>query len=1507
SAVVPAVGIGGSSGNGGAGGTVCLLSYAADSANCQQQGSDGPDGRAATVITTGDAAIGVLAQSIGGGGGNGGDATGYSGESIFNLQMGGSAGTASSGGIIDVFLRDLTVQTSGARSMGLVAHSVGGGGGNGGAASGYDGGVGYAAGLSVGGVGGGGGSGGAVTVNLESSKITTGQALASGSEDNQTTDAYGIVAQSIGGGGGNGGAATSDDIDVAVPTGEGVSLAATMAMAVGGKGGSGGSGGSVDVELSDNTGVSTFGQGSHGLIAQSIGGGGGNGGNSQALSATVGDGDTVAADVSVAVGGSGSGGGNGGSVQVAIGGQDGGDATTIQTADDYANAVLAQSIGGGGGNAGVGSSNTYKLGGAVDIDLDIGLGGTGGSGSAGGTVGIDLQPYAAITTHGSGSRGIVAQSIGGGGGASQGGTVMLGGVAGGYSGDVEVGVGRKGGGGGTGSTVTVDSYGAITTTGGDADGILAQSIGGGGGLGGSMGNDASADHQLAQEVSLIKDGESTYTFTTYVGGQGGSGANAGAVVLDTTGTIRTGGDWADGIVAQSIGGGGGVGGTATASGSLAKATTEIGVGGQGGMAGAGGNISGTVATTITTGGYSAFGLLAQSIGGGGGQGGDGSDKANATVRVGSGSGVGGSGGASGNGGSVDLTVTGTITTAGDDAHGLVLQSIGSGGGTGGAGSSAGVAEDIDVTVTVGGRGGGSGAGGAVTLEGAPAVATTGERAFGIVLQSIGGGGGIGGTSASANVASLTLGGNGGSGVDGGTVTAHLDGGHITTSGQGAHGVVLQSIGGGGGIGGDSSGTVLAMGGSGGNSVGNGGDVSYDAATSITTTGTGAFGIIAQSIGGGGGLGGSRSGALAGSTRTGSASESLTSGTVSVLATGDISASGENAIGIFAQSDAVTAGKVTVEISGAVSGGSGSQGVGIHVDEGSDNTLTIDTSGSVTAASGVAVRYTADNPGAAASLSITNNGTIDGSLDDATVVSGNPPAAAAPLAASNVLAATTLPRIRLDNRGTVAGAAVLDAQVTNGGRLVVGAARQVDATEVTGDFAQTATGRIVADLDLARSSGDRLVVRGDAELAGQVEVAAITLLPGRSAEVLTVAGTGRGRLEAADSPIFDYRLDRVGNAHVLSVAGASFEAPLVGRSMNERRIARHLQAAWDLGGTPDLAALFADLDTATQGGIESYGETLYGLTPGTAAAPAARAQAVMQDFADSLFNCPTFAGTNAVVREGSCVWAQVAGGSTDQDAADGAGGFSQDGFTYQLGMQNELAAGWYLGISAAYREDSYDGGNSRSSGDSTLAGITVKHQQGPWLLGLGLSGGYGWFDTSRTVATSDGQAIASSDPEVQNLGLRARAAYDLGGEHFYLRPALDLDAIYTRQPGYRESGAEALDLVVEASDQWGLVATPSLELGGRLDLAQGWMFRPYLRGGVSFADQSAWRSTARLAGAPDGAGSFATEVPIDEVVSRVDAGLQILNGGDVAVRVQYDGEFSDNVTSHGGSLRVDFRF
>ena len=99
--------------------------------------------------------------------------------------------------------------------------------------------------------------------------------------------------------------------------------------------------------------------------------------------------------------------------------------------------------------------------------------------------------------------------------------------------------------------------------------------------------------------------------------------------------------------------------------------------------------------------------------------------------------IGGAGGASGDGGAVTFANTGRIATSGDGSTAVFLQSVGGGGGAGGNAGGG--------TITVGGTGGASGDGGAVTATNTGAIQTAGEQAVGIFAQSVGGGGGTGGS------------------------------------------------------------------------------------------------------------------------------------------------------------------------------------------------------------------------------------------------------------------------------------------------------------------------------------------------------------------------------------------------------------------------------------------------------------------------------------------------------------------------------------------------------------------------------------------------------------------------------------------------------------------------------------------------------------------------------------------------------------------------------------------
>ncbi|MCC2595869.1 autotransporter outer membrane beta-barrel domain-containing protein [Pusillimonas sp. MFBS29] len=1541
------VAIGGSGSGGGDGGSVCMSNAGACDGWTSGDGSN--------VLTHGDYAAGIVGQSIGGGGGNGGSVKNVSVASVLALQLGGSGSTGGSAGPVEISYSDLDLGTGGQHAIGVLAQSIGGGGGNGGDSSYADATVGFNAALVMGGSGGGGGHGDSAIVSLSNSRIVTGADFASSDIDPGTyapNDSFGVLAQTVGGGGGNGGSASARDLVLAVPTGEGASVALNLEAAIGGSGSTGsdacGDSNSnclTQVVLKEKSSVATIGDGSHGVMAQSVGGGGGNGGDSSAMAATLSDGDSISATVGMALGGTGSGGGAGGAVNVTLGDSDTSSsglppalsapgttlpASSIITYGHFANGVVAQSVGGGGGNGGVGSSNAFSNGGMANVDLTMSLGGTGGAGGVGGEVDVAVNPNFTIRTRGSGSRGIVAQSVGGGGGVSQGGTIGIsaGRTGGGetpdegggsLNGSFNLTLGATGGSGAVGGKVTAALSGAIRTEGGDADGMLLQSIGGGGGLGGSVGADASST-PILERLDMFDDGEEagsdegvSYSFTVGVGATGGSGGHGGEVDLDFGGQIQTSGDWADGILAQSIGGGGGAGGSSSASGSEVQASITLGVGGSGGAAGDGGTINYYLPSShgagIATAGYQAYGMLLQSIGGGGGLGGDGSDQAKGELTIGGAHG--GEGGASGDGGAIQASQTKgwlNVSTLGDEAPAVAMQSIGGGGGTGGAGSSD--SKDIDgdshaMFVSVGGNAGASGHGGTVNATMGLDASTAGDRAYGMLLQSIGGGGGVGGAGDADNLTSVVLGGRGGAAGDGGNVTVNLNDteSRITTAGAGAHAIVAQSIGGGGGIAGDTSkGIKLGSAWSAANAndaggSGNGGAVNVTTNGTITTTGANAFGVVAQSIGGGGGLGGNTSGGFAGTT-AGTGSTGAGSN-VTVAQNGTLTASGSGSTGIFAQSEGPQgSGEVSVTVNGSVT----AEAYGVWIVGNNQNYLIVNDFGSIsTGSSDTAVHYegtppqvigmklAADNA-MGAMLNIHNAGSIRGNIECARGDGG---------IACDVDNAAT---------GTLSGATLYQANIDNAGVVAIGKPGAFDLLTVTGDFNLQSEGLLQADVDFVQFKSPRMVVQGETRLDGRIDVRPIALLPEREVTVATLEGDILGTPSALDSPIIDYaaRLDGR-NVHV-KAADADFASESMSLSDNPRSVAQHVQGTWDAGGNSDMAPLYAALDTASRQGSDTYSDRLADLSPGVAVAPGAQMQAGMARFTGAMMSCPTFQGADALTGEQNCLWGEVSGVNTNQDSEGGVSGFSFSGVTYQFGGQRQVSPGWFLGGSAAYQNTHMSGNDGRVSGkgDTGYVGLVLKRETGPWIFSAALGGGYGQHDIDRNIRIPSLESQASADLDVYGAALRLRAARTFATDTYYVKPYVDLDMFYTHMPSYSES-RDAMHLEVESSNQFVVGLSPMIEVGGRISLDNGAVMRPYVYGGVSLLSEDEYTVKARLQGAPAGTGSFETSVPTDDVIGRIGAGLQISNAGGIDFRLQYDGEFSSHIQSHRGTLKVMIPF
>ncbi|WP_159993685.1 autotransporter outer membrane beta-barrel domain-containing protein [Roseomonas sp. 18066] len=1482
---------------------------------------------------------GVLAQSIGGAGGAGGSAT-SKGIGLISMTVGGDAGGGGRAGPLSLVNGGL-VTTYGDHAAGIQAQSIGGGGGKGGSALSFNGGIVPVASVAVGGGGGGGGPGNRAFVT-NGGQITT-----------YGPNAAGVLIQSIGGGGGTGGAAAARSVDIS-PTQE--IPAISVDFATGGQGGAGNTGGAAGLT---NTGlITTAGDAAMGVIVQSIGGGGGAGGDSTAASYGSGGQGGVSISISVAVGGRGGTGGTGGAVTVINQG-------LVATRGQDAYGVIAQSIGGGGGAGGGGDASASASDAKFSFATAVGVGGRGGTGGDAGTV--DLRNSGAILTRGDGADAVFAQSVGGGGGAAGGGTATY---AGGNL-SIAVGVGGQGGAGGQGNAATVVNSGSILTRGTDAIGLAVQSIGGGGGKAGKGGATAGGVTDLSnaqalydtlaaglnfnQAVTRIADGilqigqigeniqatakelngifdqpqsgkdeegsSVSIQVSVSVGGTGGAAGPGGLVSATNTGQISTLGAQSDGIYAQSIGGGGGSGGGASSTSAASDDTpvqSAIGVGGNAGGGGNGGgvNVVNGAGGSIVTQGVAAFGIFAQSVGGGGGEA--------ALAGTVSGSlrslsvGIGGSGGVGGDGGAVSVTTEGgsSLVTGGKHGIGILAQSIGGGGGlvrtmtTDQTFDPAKIADNPQgrigdvhgLVLDFGGRNGIAGQGGTVLVTTNAPLTTSGLNAHGILAQSVGGGGGllVGGR---ATIPPGGTGGSGGAQGDGGNVTIRLQAGTVLrTSGDGAFGVLAQSIGGGGGAAGDfsavnryqlrTSDAVKA-------STGNGGAVSVSLGQAqVTTTGSFAPALFAQSIGGGGGLMNisTTDATVTNVQARGTAGGSGAGGAVTIALTGSqVGAYGLGSAGILAQSDGSSAGPISISLDPAstVLGGLPSSPTGQAPGE--------QDAAAVRLLGGTGNR-------------IDNAGTIGRSDSHGFAILTNSPASNTTIANSGRILGDVMMNdgagSSLENRpgGLLSAPSMIylgGGTLRNDGALHVGGIGRAGQTVLTGQLLQGASGRLVIETNHSGGATDELLVRGRASLSGTVEVHPL-VLANRAVPMLSATEglTTEAGFNIARTHLL--RFEAVpGNNSLQILPIAEFQTAAASLGTNQQRVAAHLQELWDSGASMDAAftALAGTPDNA------AYNRTLNSISGQTIGAIAASRYSSSHGFVANMLNeCGTYGATGSAQPEDHCVWGRAFGSYADQDGTGGSLGYQARSWTFQTGAQRRVAQDWFVGASVAYENSQFRGdeGSSKVSGENLLLGASLRFQRGPWQLSGGLDAGYGWYDSQRLVSVGTFGSTAKASPNAWHVGAHSRLAYQMPFDGWYLQPRLDLHLTYVRSGGYTESGASPFNLAVQSEGSTLFSAVPAIELGARIRLGTAITLRPYASAGIAAMAHDDWAATARFADQPSGRGFRAT-TPIPDVLAKVTLGADLLSGANWDFGVQYRLEAGDGFVSHAGVGQMAYRF
>jgi len=189
----------------------------------------------------------------------------------------------------------------------------------------------------------------------------------------------------------------------------------------------------------------------------------------------------------------------------------------------------------------------------------------------------------------------------------------------------------------------------------------------------------------------------------------------------------------------------------------------------------------------------------------------------------------------------------------------------------------------------------------------------------------------------------------------------------------------------------------------------------------------------------------------------------------------------------------------------------------------------------------------------------------------------------------------------------------------------------------------------------------------------------------------------------------------------------------------------------------------------------------------------------------------------------------------------------------------------------------------------------------------VSGGRGWYDTTRPIAFTGFTASAQSNPEIDILNGRARLAYVFGSPQLYLKPVVDAAATRLDLGGFTKTGGGAANLTVLGDKQTVYTIAPSLEIGTEWWLSNGTLVRPYLRGGATWYKGGDLALSAAFVAAPAGIAPFTITTAMDDVMGTVGAGLDVIGGEDAVLRLTYDGAFGETTQIHAVGLKGSARF
>ncbi|MEM9739288.1 MAG: hypothetical protein AAF829_05415 [Pseudomonadota bacterium] len=575
-------------------------------------------------------------------------------------------------------------------------------------------------------------------------------------------------------------------------------------------------------------------------------------------------------------------------------------------------------------------------------------------------------------------------------------------------------------------------------------------------------------------------------------------------------------------------------------------------------------------------------------------------------------------------------------------------------------------------------------------------------------------------------------------------------------------------------------------------------------------------------------------------------------TVTIVASGDVDVSGTDAHGLHISA----AGTTTLDLSGAISGGSGN-GAGVSSTGSGDVNLAL--SGSIGAESGLAIST------GAGSDDITSTGFIRGNISLGGGENQFNHAIGGRLETGEML--------DLGAQG----------QFENSGLIILNQEALIGSTALVGDFVQTDTGELVFDVDLVNGTADQLQIEGSADIGGDLtfNVVSADVDPSSVAdsvgiEVITTTGglTLNGAefspdgFEIPDTVAFDFSLTGTDTSLVLNVDAIRLDfVPLLdgAGTSNQLAVADYLDRVRANGPADGLDTLVTSLRMSADS--NSLQQQLGLLTP--AILPALLRQTELRSEAALRSNrtCQTGAGS-------ACIWVNLLW-SEGEDTVEGAA-FDENssevlfgGSTF-LGPSTQVSAeatiGEFDGTLGSARSMDGDRLQIRTRIDRDLTPRTAWSTQAVWTRDE--------VSTQRASAIAASPALIAGETETTMWSLSTTLHHDLDWGGWTYAPLLGAGYSCFEDGTYSENGAGGEQITTQYEESCFASGRAGLHVGSPTWENSIWRTQIGLRAGVTARDVDDLKTLSTLAGAPSTIAPFESRFGAsDEVIGSFAFGLQ----------------------------------